>query len=69
MSPAIPDAVREAYDPDIRAMTAVLLGASFVLFLLLVNPEFTNPYYVAGLVVTALAVVSAAAVLAVERGR
>lgn len=63
----IPDRVRRMYNPDIRILAIILIGALYNLMVFLSNPDFTNPYYNIGLAVTIFAIISSIATIAYER--
>lgn len=67
MSSAIPDRVRRMYNPDIRILAVILLGAIYNLTVFLSNQNFANPYYNFGLAVTVFAIISSVATITYER--
>lgn len=56
-----------AFKLDTEAVSVILMGSSFCLFVFLTNPDFANSYYVFGVAATMLAFVSAIATLVLER--
>lgn len=59
----------DLYDPDARAMTTVALGSAFVLMLFIINPDRSNPVYLAGLFTIGLVLVAAVGILVSLRER
>ncbi|WP_284010578.1 hypothetical protein [Haloarcula pelagica] len=66
MSKNVRKSLADRYNPSIQSTMIVLLGSSVSLFLLLNNPDFTNPYYRFGVGVMSFAIVFAALVLVSE---
>ncbi len=60
--------ITEKYDPDIRAMLGVFLGSMFILSLFLAAPDFSNPYYLIGIIITVLVIGFSATILIQEAG-
>ncbi|KTG22992.1 acyl-CoA dehydrogenase [Haloferax profundi] len=54
---AVRDYLEEAYNPSVRGVVIILMGAGFALFMLLNSPDFTNPYYLFGVGVNIFAVI------------
>ena len=67
MSSVIPDRVRRMYNPDIRILAIILIGALYYLMVLLSNQDFTNPYYNFGFAVNVLTIIYSVATIAYER--
>jgi|AntRauMinimDraft_4_1070384.scaffolds.fasta_scaffold00089_7 hypothetical protein len=54
------------YNPDPQALKVIVFSSSFILFLFAMNPTFENPYYIFGLLLTVLTLVSAVVLLIIE---
>lgn len=63
MAKAVRNFFTETESTRLRGALVLLLGSGSLLFLFLTNPDIANPYYVFGLGITALAVVTGAALL------
>jgi hypothetical protein len=55
------------YNPDIRVMAVIFMGALFNLMMFLPSQDFTNPYYNIGLAATVFTIISSVATIAYER--
>ncbi|WP_408957276.1 hypothetical protein [Natrinema sp. 74] len=54
------------YNPEPQALKVIVFSSAFILFLFATDPTFGNPYYILGLLLTVLTLVSAVALLVIE---